>query len=51
MVFFGDNSQCSWMKREKLEPWLCEEYDVRIAKKTKGLQSAIAEANAAIDKI
>jgi len=48
VVFFGDQSQCSWMKRDKLEPWVCEDYSARVAKQTKGLQSAVSDALKAI---
>ena len=50
VVFFGDQSQCSWLKRDKVEPWTCPEYSDRIAKQNKGLQVAIEEALVAINQ-
>lgn len=49
VVFFGDDgNQCSWLPREKLDPWRCEGYAERVGKRTKGLQEAV---RAALDAI
>ena len=48
VVFFGDDNQCSWLPRDKLEPWMCEDFAERTTKRTKGLQNAVKAALEAI---
>ena len=48
LVFFGDQNQCAWLARSKVDPWMCGDYSERISKQTRGLQKAVEEAMNAI---
>jgi len=50
VVFFGDDNQCSWLPRDKLDHWMCEDFQERVSKRTKGLSEAVSIALEAIQE-